>query len=123
GHRWRHWGRDDPRRRCGSASGPPGRHRAARPGVRLDGPVPGLRRPRRGLCRRGARAARGPGVTALQPGRARRAAAPATPGGRRSGGPDSGGGDGSGPVVRGPAVLSYYLVGGATLLLLAIGVV
>lgn len=56
-------------------------------------------------------------MTAVQPGRLPRAAAVA-PGALRTGARDT-----SHPATRGPAVLSYYLVGGATLLLLAIGVV
>ncbi|WP_319633116.1 putative lipid II flippase FtsW [Georgenia satyanarayanai] len=56
-------------------------------------------------------------MTAVQPGRLPRAAAPVT-GSLRTGARDA-----AHPATRGPAVLSYYLVGGATLLLLAIGVV
>src|SRR5690606_3995809 len=99
------------------AARPPGRHRAARPGVRVHGPVRELRRPRGRLRRRRPRPARGAGVTAVQPGRLPRATATAT-GSLRTGARDT-----SHPAVQGPAVLSYYLVGGATLLLLALGVV
>lgn len=56
-------------------------------------------------------------MTAVQPGRLPRNAAVA-PGALRTGARDT-----AHPATRGPAVLSYYLVGGATLLLLAIGVV
>src|SRR5690606_10298848 len=108
---------------------PAGRHRAARPRVRVDGPVHRLRRPGRRLRRRRPRAARGAGMTAVQPARFPRPALP----GRRSGASarrthvrDGSRGDTrdtTDALVRGPAVLSYYVVGGATLLLLAIGVV
>ncbi|HLT85425.1 MAG TPA: FtsW/RodA/SpoVE family cell cycle protein, partial [Phototrophicaceae bacterium] len=56
-------------------------------------------------------------MTAVQPGRLPRATATAA-GSLRTGARDT-----SHPAVQGPAVLSYYLVGGATLLLLALGVV
>ncbi|WP_413450527.1 putative lipid II flippase FtsW [Georgenia phoenicis] len=56
-------------------------------------------------------------MTALQPGRLGRAAAPVAPAVR------PGARDTAHPATRGPAVLSYYLVGGAVALLLAIGVV
>lgn len=57
-------------------------------------------------------------MTALQPGRPARAVSPgAVRGTLRSGARDTAGTD------RGPAVLSYYLVGGSVLLLLALGVV
>ncbi|WP_330998313.1 putative lipid II flippase FtsW [Georgenia wutianyii] len=56
-------------------------------------------------------------MTAVQPARAARALAPgAGRGAMRTGARET-------SAVRGPAVLSYYLVGGAVLLLLAIGVV
>ncbi len=58
-------------------------------------------------------------MTAVQPGRLGRPAAPATTRSTVRGGAR----DAADPITRGPAVLSYYLVGGATLLLLALGVV
>ena len=59
-------------------------------------------------------------MTAVQPGRPARAIAPATPRRRPAATATR---ESAEAVVRGPAVLSYYLVGGATVLLLAIGVV